>query len=70
MTEFFCGQQVYLELEGQKLDAVFVCARQQVGTVGAGPAVGSVDTAWVRREDTGEVAPVTFGALTAKAVRA
>ena len=62
MTEFLCGQHVYVELEGQKLDAIFVCARQE-GAVRPDPVAESADTAWVRREDTGEVEPVAFEAL-------
>jgi hypothetical protein len=55
--EFLCGQHVYVELEGEKLDAVFVCVRKQADD-------GEMaDMAWVRREDTGEVEPVAFEVL-------
>jgi hypothetical protein len=55
------GQRVTVEIDGERVEAVFVrLAIQQKGVnvkTAAAPGGAGADIAWVRRSDSGEVEP-------------
>jgi hypothetical protein len=63
---FTAGQRVIVELDGAKIEGVFVRFSQQqegVNVKGAGDAGAAVG--WVRRSDSGEIEPFEYGLISA-----
>jgi hypothetical protein len=60
VTEGFAtGERVYVEIDGARVDGIFVRAGQlePVGPERPAEQASKRDVAWVRRADTGEVEP-------------
>ncbi|MHB8233931.1 MAG: hypothetical protein ACYDHT_04685 [Solirubrobacteraceae bacterium] len=60
------GEPVTVELDGEKIDGVFVrYAPQQGGVNVKGAEQAAAGVGWVRRSDTGEIEPFEYGLISA-----
>jgi hypothetical protein len=63
------AQRVYIEIDGGRVEGVFVRPGEQAeGVIVESPAVDGPykrDVAWVRRSDTGEVEPFVYESVSA-----
>lgn len=63
---FNAGQRVVVELDGEKIDGVFVrYSLQQEGVNVKGAERPGAAVGWVRRSDTGEIEPFEYGLISA-----
>jgi hypothetical protein len=63
---FTAGQRVIVELDGAKIEGVFVrFSQRQEGVNVKGAGDGGAAVGWVRRSDSGEIEPFEYDLISA-----